>query len=236
MSLMNIVRIAKIVALLAFVLPWVAVSCSIPGQGTVDLATASGLELIQGKMTANPDAERQMSGGMGSMFGAHPGSLEANGGFGGARDSGMSTAVPDLGMNFFGIGAATAIIVGLLLSFIGSGKTAARKVMVTSLIGIVLVFGTVWWWKDQVKRQSNDGGGTAQASSPFGGQSDNPFGGDGGMGGMGGEMMDRMLQERFGYWIALTGLIVAAGAGAFGMLGGIPVAAKPDATPPPPAA
>ena len=81
-----------------------------------------------------------------------------------------------------------------------------------------------------------DGGGTAQASSPFGGQSDNPFGGDGGMGGMGGEMMDRMLQERFGYWIALTGLIVAAGAGAFGMLGGIPVAAKPDATPPPPAA
>ena len=242
MSLMNIVRIAKIVALLAFVLPWVAVSCSIPGQGTVDLATASGLELIQGKMTANPDAERQMSGGMGSMFGAQPGSLEAEGGFGGTRDSGMSTAVPDLGMNFFGIGAATAIIVGLLLSFIGSGKTAARNVMVTSLIGIVLVFGTVWWWKDQVKRQGNDdGGGTAQASSPFGGQSDNPFGGGagnpfGGSGGMGGEMMDRMLQERFGYWIALTGLIVAAGAGALGMLGGIPVAAKPDATPPPPAA
>lgn len=243
MSLMNIVRIAKIVALLAFVLPWVAVSCSIPGQGTVDLATASGIELIQGKMTANPDAERQMSQGVGSMFSAP--SAGANSGLGGAPASAMSATVPDLGMNFFGVGAATAIIVGLLLSFLGSGKTAARNVMVTSLIGVVLVFGTVWWWKDQVKRQGNDGGGgTAQASSPFGGQSDNPFGGGagnpfdgGGMGGMGGEMMDRMLQERFGYWIALTALIVAAGAGALGMLGGIPAtAAKPDATPPPPAA
>lgn len=65
---MNIVRIAKIVALLAFVLPWVAVSCSVPGQGTIDLATASGIELIQGKMTANPDAEKQMGRGMGNML------------------------------------------------------------------------------------------------------------------------------------------------------------------------
>ncbi|MBK8838802.1 MAG: hypothetical protein IPO30_08930 [Hyphomonadaceae bacterium] len=243
MSLMNIVRIAKIVALLAFVLPWVAVSCSVPGQGTIDLATASGIELIQGKMTANPDAEKQMGRGMGNMFGAPAGSLEADGGFGGTRDSGLSTAVPDLGMNFIGVGAATAIIVGLLLSFIGTGKMASRNVMITSLIGLVLVFGTVWWWKDQVKRQGNDGGGTAEASSPFGGQGDNPFGGGagnpfggGGMGGMGGQMLDQMLQERFGYWIALTALIVAAGAGAIGMSGGIPVAAKPDATSPPPAA
>ena len=73
MDLMNIVRIAKVVALLAFVLPWVAISCSVPGSGTVDLATASGIELIQGKMTADPGAEKQLQGGMGSMFGQQGG-------------------------------------------------------------------------------------------------------------------------------------------------------------------
>ena len=41
MTLMNVVRIAKVLALLAFVLPWAAVSCN-----NVDVATASGIELI----------------------------------------------------------------------------------------------------------------------------------------------------------------------------------------------
>ena len=56
--------------------------------------------------------------------------------------------------------------------------------------------------------------------------------GGGGMGAMGAEALDGMLQERFGYWIALTALIVAAGAGALGMAGGIPGAAKPEDAPP----
>lgn len=232
MTGMNVVRIAKIVALLAFVLPWVAVSCSVPGQGSVDLATASGIELIQGKMSANPEADRQMSRNMGGMFGAQNGSLEGPGGFGGVRDSGMSTQTPDLGMNFFGIAAAAVIIIGLALSFAGKGRTAARNVLITSLLGAALVFGTVWWWKDQVKREGMKDE-QASTSSPFGGAgAGNPFGG-GGMGAMGQNMIDGMLQERFGYWICLTALIVAAGAGAVGMAGNTAgTTSKPENSPP----
>ena len=187
-------------------------------------------------MTANPDAEKQLSGGMGSMFGAPAGSA---GGLDGAGSGNATTSVPELGLNFFGIAAAAVILIGLLLSFAGKGKGAARNVMVTSLLGVVLVFGTVWWWKDQMKKQDSMGGGTSEASSPFGGQSDNPFGGGagnpfggGGMNAMGAQAIDGMLQERFGYWIALTALLVAAGAGALGMAGGIPGAAKPEGAPP----
>lgn len=225
MSLMNIARIAKVVALLAFVLPWVAVSCSIPGQGTVDLATASGIELIQGKMTANKDAERQMTQGMGSMFG--PNSVNS-----GSMNSSGSTQMdqmPELGLNVFGIAAAAVILIGLGLSFAGQGKTAARNTAIASLVGAALVFGTVWWWKDQMKKQDSLGGGGAEASSPFGGGSRNPLGG--GMNAMGAQAVDGMLQERFGYWIALSALFVAAGAAGLGMAGGVP-ASRPDDAPP----
>ncbi len=225
MSVINVVRIAKIVALLAFVLPWVAVSCSIPGQGQVDLVTASGLELIQGKMTANPDAEKQMGQGLGGMFGAPPGSPGADGGM----QTSSSTNVPELGMNIFAAAAALVTLIGLGLSFVGNGKATGRNVLVTSLVAAALVFGSAWWWKDQIKKQGNEGGG-ASASAPFGGPQDSPFGG--GMGGMGAGMMDQMLQERFGYWIALSALLASAGAGAVVMTGGLP-SAKPASAPPP---
>lgn len=213
MSLMNVVRIAKVLALLAFVLPWAAVSCQ-----DVDLATASGIELIQGKMSENPEAGRQFGRQLESQFGAGLGAGEAT-----SAPTGMSGSPPELGINFFGIAAAAVIVIGLGLSFAGKGKPAARNVMVTSLLGLALCFGTVWWWKEQVKGQSARENGGAATESPFG---------DGGMGAMGQGMIDAMLQERFGYWIALGALAVAAGAGAIGMAGGAG-ATKPQETPPP---
>lgn len=222
MNLMNIARIAKVVALLAFVLPWVAISCSVPGQGSIDLATASGIELIQGKMTANPDASKQMSRGMGLP-------QDASGGNGGMD----TNTPPELGMNIFAIATAAVIVIGLLLSLLGKGATAARNVLITSLVGAALAFGTVWWWKDQIKKEGmKDEQSSASASSPFGNTSGNPFGG-GGMNAMGANMLDSMLQERFGYWICLSALIVAAGAAGLGMAAGAAgTATKPEATPP----
>jgi hypothetical protein len=218
MDLMNIVRIAKVVALLAFALPWVAVSCQ-----NVDVATASGIELMQGKMTANPDFEKQLGQQMGGF-----GGLGKNAG--GGVDASASTS--DLGINFFAIAAAIVILAGLGLTFAGKGKTAGRNALVSSLLGLALVFGTVWWWKDSASRDmSEQQGGRAETSSPFGNAGGgNPFGG-GGMDAMGAQMMDNMLQERFGYWIALIALGIGAGAGGLVMMGGAP-AAKPEGTPP----
>ena len=134
--MLNFIRIAKIVALLAFVLPWVAVSC----QG-VDLATASGVELIQGTMTTNPQASEQMAGRFGGM-----GDLSVT-------DSGAQDT-PDLGMNYFALATALVIVVGLALTFIGAAKTAARNAVVTSLLGAALAFGAVWQFKEGVKAES----------------------------------------------------------------------------------
>ncbi len=221
MSLMNVVRIAKLLALLAFVLPWAAVSCN-----NVDVATASGIELIQGTMSKNPDAGKQFSRQMGSAFGT-----DLSEGDLGSDMTGLDGTTPDLGINFFGIAAVAVIVIGLALSFAGKGRAAARNVVVTSLLGLALCFGTVWWWKEQVKGQSARDEGRGAAESPFGGDNDGRMAEMGSMGTMGAQMMDEMLQERFGYWIALSALAVAAGAGAIGMMGGAGVVRQD--TPPP---
>ena len=203
MTLINVVRIAKVVALLAFFLPWVAVSCQ-----NVDVATASGIELMQGRMTENPQFEQQVKQQMNSAFGGlgdfsnDTASLEKS----------SSQEVPELGVNFFAIAAAIVILIGLALTFTAKGKTAGRNALITSLLGLALVFGTVWWFKDSALRDMEaKEGGTSSASSPFGGP--------GSMDAMGRQMVDSMLQERMGYWIALIALAVAAGAGGLAMAG-----------------
>ena len=191
-------------------LPWAAVSCN-----DIDVATASGIELIQGTMSENSDARKQLNKKMESSFGPQQTT-------GDTADpaSGLVESKPDLGVNFFGIAAVAVIALGLALSFAGKGRTAARNVMITSLLGLALCFGTVWWWKEQVKGQSAREDGRDVRSQDLGS-----------MGAMGAQMMDEMLQERFGYWIALSALAVAAGAGAIGMVGGA-AAVRPDPTPP----
>lgn len=213
LTLMNVVRIAKVVALLAFFLPWVAVSCQ-----NVDVATASGFELMQGRMTENPQFEQQVKQQMNSAFG---GLGDANANAGGAGASGMgggaSQEVPELGLNFFAIAAAVVILVGLGLTFVSKGKTAGRNALASSLLGLALVFGTVWWFKESAWRdmEAKEGGSMRGSVSR--------------MDMAGAQLMDNMLQERFGYWAALMALAVAAGAGGLAMAGGATRQDKPVA-------
>ena len=182
MGLMNFVRIAKIVALLAFFLPWAAVSC----QG-VDVATASGIELMQGKMTDNPDFERQAAGAFGG--GANAGVFEPS--------VTSSTNVPELGMNLFAVAAALVALTGLGLTFVGKGRTAARNTLITSVLGIALAFAAFWWFQQGVLGSAKDDSGL-----------------DGGMGGggpMAAQMLDSMVQQRVGLWINMIALALAAG-------------------------
>ncbi len=203
MTLINVVRIAKVVALLAFFLPWVAVSCQ-----NVDVATASGIELMQGRMTENPQFEQQVKQQMNSAFGGL-GDLNTDSG---SVETSSSQEIPELGVNFFAIAAAIVILIGLALTFTAKGKTAGRNALITSLLGLALVFGTVWWFKDSALRDMEaKERGTSSASSPFSGP--------GSMDAMGRQMVDSMLQERMGYWIALIALAVAAGAGGLAMAG-----------------
>ena len=197
--MMNIVRIAKVIALLAFFLPWAAVSC----QGA-DMATATGIEMMQGKMTANPDFEREATNAFG-------------GGRGGAFEPTITTSatnVPDLGINAFAIGAAVVILIGLGLSFLGGARAAARNTLVTSLLGIALAFAAFWWFQQSVLNNAGDGGG-------LGGQD----------AAMASSMISSMVQQRFGLWINMIALGFAAGAAALA-LAAKPGAAAPPAAPP----
>ncbi len=181
--IMNIVRIAKVVALLAFVLPWVAVSCN----GT-DLATASGIELIQGTMSENPDAANQMAAAMGMP----PGETTSG-------SSSMET--PELEMNIFALAAAVVVAVGLGLSFLG--RIAPAATLATSLLAAGLVYGAVWQFKELVKTDmaEQQGGGAAGSMGDMSAMNQ-----------MGASMLNEMVQERLGFWLAIGGLLVAAGA------------------------
>lgn len=205
--IMNIVRIAKVVALLAFVLPWAAISCS----GT-DLATASGIELIQGTMSENPQAAEQFAASMGMP--------------GGATTSQESAGVPKMEMNIFALGAAVSIVIGLGLTFLG--RIAPVAALVTSLLAAGLVYGAVWQFKQEIMKSD-----TMQQQG--GGMSGSPFGpGPGDMAAMnqfGANMADQLIQERIGFWLAIGGLLVAAGASGIALAsrgGGGGASVRPD--------
>lgn len=204
---MNIVRIAKVVALLAFVLPWAAISCS----GT-DLATASGIELIQGTMSENPQASEQMAAAMGMPAGM-------------ATSTESSTSMPKMEMNIFALGAAIVTVLGLALTFLG--RIAPIATLATSLVAAGLVYGAVWQFKQEIMKSDmaqEQGGGAPE--SPFG-----PGAGDmAAMNQMGANMVNELVQERIGFWLAIGGLLVAAGASGIALAsrGGRGASVRPD--------
>ncbi len=191
MSALNLIRIAKVIALLAFILPWAAVSC----QGA-DVATASGIEMMQGRMAPNPDFEREI----GDRFGG-----------GGLMDGSadVSSDPPmELGVNPFAIAAAIVVLAGLGLSFVGPSKTAMRNTLITSVLGIALALGAFWMFREGVFNSVREDG----AGQNVGGQ------GGGGFDMAESQFLDSMVQHRYGLWINIGALVVAAGAGGLVLL------------------
>ena len=212
--LMNIVRIAKVVALLAFVLPWAAISCN----GT-DLATASGIELIQGTMSENPQASEQMAAAMGMP-------ADATTSTDGSMTEG-SPGAPKMEMNIFALGAAIVTVLGLALTFFG--RIAPIATLVTSLVAAGLVYGAVWQFRQEIMKSDmaqEQGGGAPPSSVTM----DNPFGADmGAMNQMGANMANELVQERIGFWLAIGGLLVAAAASGLALANrGGGAAVRPD--------
>jgi hypothetical protein len=110
-----VARIAKIVALLAFFLPWVLVSCA--GN---EIAHGTGWQMMTGQL----EPSQQIS------------SLQAQ--FGSASSQrALDKPRPEI----FAIAAFAVIALGLLASFALRRRAAAAAMLATSLIGIVLCFG-----------------------------------------------------------------------------------------------
>lgn len=112
----TLARVAKLVALLCFFLPWILVSCS--GN---EIAHGNGIQLMTGHLQPS-----QQIADMGSSVGS-----------GDDAQNGLSKAGPE----YILIAAFAVIALGLVLSLVMKPRGAAATMLATSVLGIALSFG-----------------------------------------------------------------------------------------------
>ncbi|MBS0384112.1 MAG: hypothetical protein JSS00_02035 [Proteobacteria bacterium] len=110
-----IARIAKLVALFAFFLPWILVSCS--GN---EIAHGSGWDMMVGHLHPSDQIN-----GLQAQFGNEH------------TQEQMDRPAPEI----FAIAAFAVIALGLLVSLVLKSRAAAGAMLATSLLGIGLSFG-----------------------------------------------------------------------------------------------
>jgi hypothetical protein len=119
-------RIAKLVALLGFLLPWVVVSCS-----NNEIAQATGVQLMTGHIEPS-EAMKQMGG------------------------ADMSGGRHDPDPNIYVIAAFAVIAVGLLLGLVTRARAAAAIMLCASLAGIGLSYYSIQDMRAGLTRSMSD--------------------------------------------------------------------------------
>ena len=122
-----IARVAKIVALLAFFLPWILVSCS--GN---EIAHGSGWDMMVGRLQPSDQIH-----GLQAQFGNEHSQHE------------MDRPAPEI----FAILAFVVIALGLLASLAMKQRAAAGVMLASSLLGIALCFGAFEHIKSELNNQ-----------------------------------------------------------------------------------
>ena len=133
----TLARVAKLVALLCFFMPWILVSCS--GN---EIAHGSGWDMMIGHLHPSDQIN-----GLQTQFGSEHSQRE------------MDRPAPEI----FAIAAFAVIALGLALSFAMKKRGAAMTMLATSVLGVVLCFGAFAhisaMMNDQFERQENKGHG-----------------------------------------------------------------------------
>jgi len=142
MNFLMLARVAKLVALLGFILPWVVVSCS----GT-EILQATGIQLMTGDMQPTAAFEQAQAQSQSS---------------GGSENDGPEPSIP-------AIAAFSAIAIGLLLSLVTKGRAAAGAIMITAAAGLGLSYYAVDKLESDLSRsmQESANQGQSQSGSPF---------------------------------------------------------------------
>ncbi len=122
-----IARIGKLVALLAFFLPWILVSCS--GN---EIAHGSGWDMMVGHLQPSDQLN-----GLQAQFGNEHSQRE------------MDRPAPEI----FAIAAFAMIALGLLVSLALKNRAAAGAMLATSLLAIALSFGAFEHVKSEMNNQ-----------------------------------------------------------------------------------
>lgn len=118
MNFLMLARVAKLVALLGFILPWVVVSCS----GT-EILQATGIQLMTGDLQPTAAFEQAQAQGQAQPSGE-------------GSDENLDPSIP-------AIAAFAAIAIGLLLSLVTKGRAAAGAIMITAIAGLGLSYYAV---------------------------------------------------------------------------------------------
>lgn len=172
------------------------------------ISSATGLQLVLGQSTA--------AGGAGT---------QAN-----STNPGIMQQLPF-------IIALLAIIGGLAISFLRSGKESGQLTLITSAVAFVASIGGFMLLEGFIKGQLNQQSGGATpppaSSDPFGGGGQDAFAQQMNQMGQGMAQMIQ-VQPQTGYWLTLIALIVAAGA-SFLLMQGRETLGGTASTPPPPA-
>jgi hypothetical protein len=122
-----IARIAKVVALLAFFLPWILVSCS--GN---EIAHGSGWDMMVGRLQPSDQIN-----GLQAQFGNEHSQNQ------------MDRPAPEI----FAILAFAVIALGLLVSFALKQRAAAGVMLASSLLGVALCFGAFAHLQSEMNNQ-----------------------------------------------------------------------------------
>lgn len=192
MSWMNVARVAKVLAILMFLLPWLVVSCN----GS-PLAEASGLNLAIGKM--EPAADSPLSGLMEAGKAAEADQASSRDAAQVEDSEGVSNArlwVPAGGV---------LIVIALVLGFVlRPASRAAWGACAAAVAALVVLGGGMAWttqaFKAEMKKEMAE---QSQGSSEFERE----------MSGLAASMANAIrLEVKPGYWLTLIFLGLGAGA------------------------
>lgn len=206
LSKINLARIAKVVALLLFILPWVTISCSpralsqmggadaaaMAGAPDVPLATATGLQLATGGVAVSEQA----------------------------RTGPTASANPFGKPNPMVLGAAVLILLSLGATFVLKGSTGPLAAAAGSALAAAALCYTILVQIPQAARGAFSGAG---GGAPPGGPSPEQMA----------QMIQ--VHVEIGFWLVLAALAAAVVLNVLAMKGSAPTAAAaaPVAEPPP---
>lgn len=176
-----IARAFKLIALLGFFLPWIAVSCS----GT-EIATGTGWQMMTGDL--------QPSGPLASM---------QQGGDPQAQQGGLDDQDP----SYFVIAAFAIIAVAFLASLLTRGKTAAAIILAGAVVSAGLSFYTFEHMKSEMAREASEGNGAQQQS---GNVNDLGFSADQQQQMRTAMANAIQIDKKEGFWVTIVSLILAA--------------------------
>lgn len=209
MTWMNLSRAAKVLALLMFLLPWMAVSCN----GT-PLAEATGVDLVLGKMEPAADSPMAQMAQQAEQNGGADAEAIPNDPTG---DNQAANSIKGSARYWVPAGLAV-ILLGLVLGFVlRPARQAAMGALVASLAALAILGGGMAWTTSSFKAEMQKAvaeQGAPDTSDPFGESAQK----------MAAAMAQAIrLDVKVGYWLTLVFLGLAAGGAGLALSGrGIP--------------